>query len=354
MIRHSKPYFDEKEFGFVDKILKSANLSINIYVQKFEEEFSKFIDKRYSVSTNSGTNALFLSLYSIKEIKKISGYVLIPSFNCTAILNAVLMAGYKPIMCDVNKIDFSYDIDKAKKLIDKNKIKIVILPYLFGYPSYSVFEFKKMGLYVIEDITQALGSSINGVMTGKMGDIVVSSFYATKMITTLGEGGIISTDDKEIYEFVKDVIDYDKKDDFRLRFSFKMNEAGGYFGISQLKRINFIIRKRKKIAKLYSDIFSKKKGVKIFYNNIPDAKVVFYRYIVELINYKRDEIIDMFKKYGVEVSKLYLPLDVYYQKKSSSPVSTYIYNNFISIPIYPALRDDEIKKVIDSIEKIFL
>jgi perosamine synthetase len=354
MIRHSKPYFDEREFGFVDRLLKTADLSKNIYVKEFEKSFSDFIGKRYSVSINSGTNALFLALYSVKELKKMSGYVLIPSFNCSAVLNAVLMAGYKPVMCDVNKIDFSYDIEMARKLISKYKIKIVILPYLFGYPSISVVEFRRMGLYVIEDVTQVLGARINGIKTGELGDIVVSSFYSTKMITTLGEGGIISTDDREIYKFVKDVIDYDKKDDFRLRFSFKMNEAEGYFGISQLKRINFIIRKRRKIAKLYSDILSKRKGVKIFYNNIPDAEVVFYRYIVELIDYKRDEIIDRFKKCGVEVSKLYPPLDVYYQKKSSSPVSTYIYNNFISIPIYPALRDDEIKKIVDSIEKIFL
>ena len=354
MIRHSKPYFDKKEFGFVDKLLKTAHLSKNVYIKEFEDKFSKFINKRYSVSLNSGTNGVFIALYSIREIKKIYGYVLIPSLNCTAVLNAAIMAGYKPVFCDVNKTDFSYDIEEAKKLINKYKIKIVIIPYLFGYPSNCVFEFKKMGLFVVEDITQSIGAEINGVKIGELGDLVVSSFYATKMITTLGEGGIVSTNDKELYEFISDIVDYDKKDDFRLRFSFKMSEAQGFFGINQLKRFEFFIKRRKEIARIYSEVLSKKKGIKIFYNHIPNASPVFYRYVVELIDYKRDEVIDRFKRCNVEVSKLYIPLDIYYRNKNSSSISSYVYENFISIPIYPALKRNEIDLILKAFKSIFI
>ena len=354
MIRHSKPYFDRKEFEFVNNLLKTAELSRNIYVKEFENKFSDFIGKKYSVSVNSGTNALFLALYSLKELKNRGGYVLIPSLNCTAVLNAVLMAGYKPLICDVNKLDFSYDIYTAKELISKYKIRVVILPYLFGYPSKSIFEFKKMGLYIIEDITQSMGAKINGKKVGNMGDMVVSSFYSTKMFTTLGEGGILSCNDKKIYDFVSDLIDYDKKNNFKLRFSFKMTEAQGYFGINQLKKIDFIFKRRKKIASIYSEVLSKKGGLNIFYNHIPDAESVFYRYIVELNDYKRDEVINKFKKYGIEVAKLYFPLDIYYKNKSNCPVSLDIYNNFISLPLYPALEEIEIKSVLKAIDRIFL
>lgn len=354
MIRHSKPFLTRKDFDFVKTLSSNRMLSSYEGVVKFEETFSKRIRKKYSVAVNSGTNALFFALYYLKENGNYGNFVLIPSLTCVAVLNAVLMAGFKPVICDVNKKDFSCDFEKAKTVISKYKIKIVVLPYMFGYPSDVVLEFKKMGIFLIEDIAQSLGAEINSKPLGSFGDITVCSFYATKVITTLGEGGIISVNDKKAYEYFKDLVDYDKKKDFKLRFSFKMTEAQAFFGLKQLSYMEKFIEKRINIARVYSEKLNKKRGIKIFFDLDKRKSPIFYRYLIELVDYDKNTIIKKFRDFGIEASDIGKPINFYYKNSGVFDISDYMYHNFVSIPIYPSLTEAEINKILKSFDKIFL
>ncbi|MEW6012271.1 MAG: DegT/DnrJ/EryC1/StrS family aminotransferase [Elusimicrobiota bacterium] len=354
MIRHSKPFLTRKDFDFVKTLSSNRMLSSYEGVEKFEEKFSRLINKKYSVAVNSGTNALFLALYYLKEKGTFGNFVLIPSLTCVAVLNAVLMAGFKPIICDVNKKDFSYDLERAKNLISKYKIKIAVLPYMFGYPSDVVFEFKKMGVFLIEDIAQSLGAKINSKSLGSFGDFTVCSFYATKVITTLGEGGMISVNDKKSYRYFKDLVDYDKKEDFKLRFSFKMTEAQAFFGLKQLGYVEEFIEKRVNIARIYSEKLSKKRGISVFFEYDKKKSPIFYRYLIELIDYDKNTIIKKFRDFDIEASDIGKQVNFYYKNSDVFNVSDYICRNFVSVPIYPSLTEAEIDRILKSFDRIFV
>lgn len=354
MIRHSKPFLTRKDFDFVKTLSSNRMLSSYEGVEKFEEKFSKLINKKYSVAVNSGTNALFLALYYLKEKGTFGNFVLIPSLTCVAVLNAVLMAGFKPIICDVDKNDFSYDFEMAETLISKYKIKISVLPYMFGYPSDVVFEFKKIGVFLIEDIAQSLGAEINSKPLGSFGDFAVCSFYATKVITTLGEGGMISVNDKKSYQYFKDLVDYDKKKDFKLRFSFKMTEAQAFFGLKQLDYMKKFIEKRINIARIYSEKLNKKRGINVFLEYDKKKSPIFYRYLIELTDYDKNTVIKKFRDFGIEASDIGKPVNFYYKNSDVFDVSDYICRNFVSVPIYPSLTEAEIDRILKSFDKIFV
>jgi dTDP-4-amino-4,6-dideoxygalactose transaminase len=173
------------------------------------------------------------------------------------------------------------------------------------------------------------------------------------MITTLGEGWIVSTDNRKLYEKIIDLRDYDKKNDFKLRYSFKMAEANAYYGIAQMKRLNMFIKRRYDIAKTYTGVLENKKTVRTFFNYTSDYRPVFYRYIFELLNYDRKDIIDRFVKKGITVSDVInMPLDRYYYKSFRCKNSGHVFNRCISIPLYPSLKDDEVKYISQAMEKI--
>lgn len=351
MIQHSKPTIGKKEKlkEFIEDILNSQQYAEGKYVKIFEEKLSNFFSTKYAVVVSSGTAALHLALLSLGVDN--NSEVILPSFSCFALLNAVLYTGAKPVIVDINHDEFNISYDEVKKNISK-KTKAIIIPHMFGYPAKDTKKIINLGIPVIEDTAQSIGAKIDNVLVGKFGVINVLSFYATKMITTFGEGGAVLTNNEKLYKKIVDLKSYDKKFDFKLRFNYKLTEIQAVMGILQLEEINEFILKRKKIFEIYKNGL-KNCSIKIFEPQ-DNIEPIFYRFIIQF-NKKIDleKVVEKFKKLEIEVAKpVFLPLDKYFYGKFLCKNSKRFYETTLSLPIYPEIKEYQIKKIASYVRKI--
>ncbi len=351
MIHHSRPSVisTKQLIKNIKEIFNNKFFSEGKFVEQFEQELCKFFGRKYAVCVSSGTAGLHLALLSLAVDN--NSEVILPAYTCSAVLNSVLYTGAKPVIVDVEDGGFNISYKEIKKHLTK-KTKAIIVPHMFGYPSEDIKKIVALDIPVIEDTTQSLGAKIDGELVGRFGKLNILSFYATKMITTFGEGGAIITDDKKLYNTIKDIKEYDKKNKFRLRYNYKLSEIQAIYGLVQLKNLFKLVKIRKKIFDLYKTKL-KKCNIKIFE---PKNNVVlsYYRFIVQLIE-KMDlnKIIERYKKFGIEVARpVYLPLDKYYFNKFFCKNSKLLYETTISLPIYPSLKEEEAEYIVEVTQKL--
>ncbi|HDD64966.1 MAG TPA: aminotransferase class I/II-fold pyridoxal phosphate-dependent enzyme [Firmicutes bacterium] len=194
---------DKRLKNFLEKGIEEPGKA----VEEFESAIANFIGRKYGIATDSATSALHLSLISLGIGK--DDKVIIPSFVCVALLNAIKYVGAIPAVVDVEE-DFNISVEKIERYLKKNKkVKAIIVPHMFG-KNAKIEKIKKFGIPVIEDFTFTIGSKYKGKMSGKFGDISVCSFYYSKVLNAQ-KGGIFLTDNKNIYEKAKYLSFYDKK-----------------------------------------------------------------------------------------------------------------------------------------------
>jgi perosamine synthetase len=188
-----------------------------------------------AVTVSSGTTALHLALAALPIHP--GDEVIIPSFVCTALLNAIRLTGATPVLADCDETHFNLSVTDVKKRLS-SRTKALIVPHLFGQAA-DLNELLAIGLPVIEDCAQSLGSRYEGKMTESFGTLAVFSFYATKFLAT-GEGGMVASSDAGLMEHIRDLRYYDEKDDDRIRFNCKMTDMHAALGRSQLRRLPVI------------------------------------------------------------------------------------------------------------------
>ena len=344
-IPHSRPTLGDEEARAVSRVILSSHPAQGPVVEAFERAMADYIGVRYGVAVSSGTAALHLALLAL-GIKE-GDEVIIPDYTCTALLNAVLYTGATPVAVDVLPREYAMDPSEVKKALSR-KTKAVILVHPFGLPA-PVEEILSFGLPVIEDLAQAVGASFHGVMAGRSGHISVVSFYATKMLTT-GEGGMVLTSSSEIVEKVRDLRDYDNREDHRVRFNYKMTDMGAAMGLVQLKRLPEFIEKRREIALYYNRAFS----------NLPlelpifeaERGHVYYRYVVE-VEGKAAPFLKALKDRGVEARRpVFKPIHAYIGG-GDCRVSEMAWERSISLPIYPSLSKEEMERVAGAVREVF-
>ncbi len=217
--------------GYTNKFLGGETL------QKFEKEFARFHNCKYGISVNSGTSALFVSQMAagVKNNK-----VAVPSITFTATTSQVVASGGKPVFMDIDSESYCMDFDFKKK------IKFAIPVHLLGHPCKfeMIKQMKESGIFVIEDCAQAMGAKQNSKSVGSIGDCGIFSFQETKHITTLGEGGMIVTNNEEFAEKCRRIRNHGEyyKDDNIVGFNFRLTDAQAAFGLVQLKRLPAILK----------------------------------------------------------------------------------------------------------------
>ena len=254
MIPIGKTYFDEDDFKAVVEPLKSGWVLQGKYVKEFEDVFSSFTDVKNSVAVSSGSTALqlVLSTYGLKE----GDEVILPSFTWIATANAIEYTGAKPVFVDIDLSTYNIDVNKIENAITE-RTKGIIPVHLFGLCAdmdaiNSIA--KKHNLFVVEDAACALGSYYKGRHCGSFGDYGCFSFHPRKSITT-GEGGMITTNDAAKSDLCRSLRNHgasDKKalpfllsDYDNLGYNFRMTDIQGALGVSQMKKINFLLDERK-------------------------------------------------------------------------------------------------------------
>ena len=352
MIQHNKPCFDQDDIIAVTSALQSGYVAQGREVESFESELSSFVGCKYSTLVNSGTTAIYLALYALNVGK--GDEVILPTYVCSALLNAIFMRGANPCIVDVNDEDFNVNWDRVAASINANT-KAIIVPHIHGMPSY-VPGARFMGVPIIEDCATAIGSYVHldNSLThvgGGISDISIFSFYATKFCA-MGYGGFVVTNNKDLAEKAQNYREFDCVEDYEPRFNFQVSDLNAALGRSQLKKVGSFLHRRKLIRDFYDECFDAK-GIKRQQPLIP-CQYNNYRYIIRLDSEKRDRLEEHLQHEGIKTiipieqfellhNYLKLPKDAYSSAEN-------IASTTLSLPMYPALTDGELQHILTAIK----
>ena len=344
IVPHSRPSIDQEDIEAVTQVLASGNIAQGKKVREFENELKRYVGTKYAIACSSGTAALHLALVGL-GVKK-GDEVIVPSYVCTSPYFATLYAAAKPRIVDIDRVNLNICAETVKGRLTR-KVKSIIVPHMFGN-SAELDKLLEFGIPLIEDCAQAVGAEYHDQKVGSFGSLSVFSFYATKMITT-GEGGMILTNNKDFYASMIDTRDYDKKPLTPIKYNYKMTDFQATLGLSQLKKLQRFIRRRRQIASFYDEQFS---GFNVISTrDVVHKKPVFYRYVVTVnrLNYIRKKA----KKNGVICEKpVWKPLHRFFSSVKC-PNSDHAFKHILSVPIYPSLKEEEVEYVAKTLCTIF-
>lgn len=310
----------------------------------FKEKFAHNPEISFAHCVTNGTSALFMALYAL-DIKE-GDEVVVPTYTCTAVINAVNLIGAKPILCDNDFHGSNPGIGSIKNKIT-SKTKAVIITHTFGFP-VDVDRIKDLGIPIIEDCCQALGAIYDEMYVGNRGDIAVYSFYASKMIST-GYGGMIITKNQTYASRIEDYLDFDCRPDYKPRFNFKLSDLQAALGICQLKRFDYFIEKRKSNASRYLQALNGNSFVSTV-QSIPGGTANNFRFILVFNSFEHlQKGKSHFEQHGITTILPIEPFELLHrylnQSPSLFPHSEQHASTYLSIPIFPALLEEELSRI---------
>lgn len=363
--------FDEAEEKAVIDTLKSKWISIGPKCEEFENKFAKMLDADFAVSTSNCTTALHLAFASLGI--GVGDEVITPSLTFVATVNAIRYVGASPVFCDICSYeDLNIDPVKIEKLITGKTKAIVVMHYGgFAVDMDAVMDIaKRYNLKVVEDSCHGPLSEYKGKKLGTIGDVGCFSFFSNKNIST-GEGGMIVTNRKDLLDKTKLLrshgmtsMSYERSkghsttyDVVELGFNFRMDDIRASIGIVQLDKIINDLEKRAIVREQYI------KGLK----DVEEIIIPFLNYKEFSSNYifpillkdsdinKREDIRDKLHKKGIQTSVHYSSVhrySIYKKYDVSLPITEYVSENIITLPMYGKLMENDIQFVIDSLKDI--
>lgn len=351
MIPMARPQMGEEEKQRVWEAMASGSLAQGPRVRELEDQFAAFVGAGHAVATSSGTTALHLALlgYGIGPGDEV---ITVP-FTFIASANSVLYTGARPVFVDVGEGDFCIDPELIEAAVTE-RTRAIMPVSLYGQPAdmEAVTEIaERRGLAVIEDACQAHGAAIGGRRSGTWG-AGTFSFYPTKNMTT-GEGGMLTTDDGELAERVRLLREHGMKVRYHhdvLGYNFRMTDIAAAIGLAQLPKLPDANERRRLIAARYD---AELHGV-ITPRVRPGVTHVYHQYTLR-VN-ERDAFSEALRARGVG-SAIYYPIPVHHQKpflalgygREPLPVTDRLTAQVLSIPVHPALSDDEVTAVIEAV-----
>ena len=312
----SIPKVNSSDIKYVTKVMKDSWISSDgPEIKKFENTFSKFINKKHSIAVSSGTAALEVAMKAI-GIRK-GDEVIIPNFTIISNALSVIKLGATPIFIDCGLYDWNINIEDLKKKISK-KTKAIIITHIYSY-SNPIEKIKKIlknkKITIVEDAAEVLGLKYKKKMCGSFGDISTFSFYANKHVTT-GEGGMISTNNNKYFKKCCDLrnLCFGKKNRFEhsdIGWNYRMTNIQAAMGLSQLKNINNVIRKKIHIGKLYYKLLSKNKNIFITKPNSGEFKNIYWIVGILILkkNFLAKKLIAKLNKIGIQTRPFFYPMN---------------------------------------------
>ena len=341
-------------------------------LREFENKFAKFTGAKYAIGVSNATAGLQLSLKAIGIGK--GDEVIVPDITFVASVNAILFTGATPVIADIDKEDYNISIDSIKNSLT-NKTK-AIMPVHFTGKSCKMHKIrnisKKNNLRIIEDCAHAIGSRLGKKHVGTFGDVGCFSFYPTKNITTL-EGGMVITNSKKISEAIKALRNHGITKSYRDRFTkgkpweydvitpgynCRLDEIRSALGINQLKRITKNNLRRKKVVLYYNSKLKNNESV-IIPKILKEEAHACHLYILRIKKdgkFSRDYLFQKLLKNGIRSSVHYKPLHRFSAYKKYAKIydtltnSNKLYQEIISLPLYPQMLQKEQDLVLKNLE----
>jgi dTDP-4-amino-4,6-dideoxygalactose transaminase len=328
-------------------------------VIKFEEDFAKYVRTDYAISTNSGSSALLLTFYAINTSS--SYKVVAPSATFIATINGASLLGARPLFCEIGS-DYVISSEELEKILNKNEVKCVIPVHLYGHPCdmssiNDIANNKKV--IVVEDAAQAHGAQHKSVKVGCMGEAAIFSFYPTKNMTVGGDGGMITTNSKKIYESALKMRDVGRKTKYthdRIGYTLRLNSVNAAIGRIQLRYLDEWNEKRRNLAMRYR---KKLEGIGDLICPPDDEKYnksVYHMYVIR--TKKRDLLGAWLLRNGISTGVHY-PVPVHRQPAYSKfvednlPFTDEWSRTVLSIPIHPNLDSHDQNFIISMIIRFY-
>ena len=339
MIPHNKLALGKEEERAALGVIRSGWLAQGLQVKGFEDEFCQFLDlpHGHSVAVSNGTAALFLALWVLNAKNKTVAF---PVYVCSAIRNAVSMVGAKESLVDVAEGSPNVDLETIRKIFPN----IVIVPHMYGIPiDINVLE----GIHIIEDCCQSLGATVDGKATGLIGDLGIFSFYATKLMTSGGQGGMVVSKNKAIVDAIRDYREFDMRRDSKKRFNFQMTDLQAAIGREQLRKLPTLLERREEIFNRYKD-----SGLTLLdINGENHKRIMPVRYRAVLKTKCPEKIIKSLDHFGV---KAIVPIEDWelLGKPYLFPFALKLTKETVSLPVYPSLINSEIDIILEGVTKI--
>lgn len=366
----AKPFIDKDDKAGVMEVLNSGSLSLGPKYRQFEKHLAKFVGSKFALAVSSGTAGLHLAVKALGIGE--GDEVITTPFSFIASSNCILFEKAKPIFVDIDEKTFNLDPDKIEAVITK-KTKAILVVHIFGQSADMGKIMKiarKYNLKVIEDACESLGAKFSGKMTGTFGDIGVYSFYPNKQMAT-GEGAVIVTDSKEIFELCDSMRnqgrplrpsvkgkDWDWLVSERLGYNYRMDEMSASLGITQLKKLKWMIEKRIELAGWYTSALSKEPKIimpKVMTNRIHS----WFVYVVRITERRRDTVFAKLNNTGIQV-RPYLPaihLQPFMQKmfgfkKGDFPIAEKVSTQTLALPFYIGLNKQDVRYITNKLLEI--
>ena len=327
------------------------------FVTKFEEDFSKNVGRKFGVAVTNGSMALEIAIQSL-DIGP-GDEVILPTFTIISCAAAIVRAGAKPIVVDCDIETWNIDASKIEGLINKNT-KAIMVVHIYGLPS-EMDEITKLSknynIPIIEDSAEMHGQTYKNKPCGSFGVLSTFSFYPNKHITT-GEGGMIVTDDKKIYERCKSLrnLSFNSKKRFvhyELGWNARMTNLQAALGLAQLSRLSEFIKRKREIGAIYQSILSTTDCIQLPKDNTDYAKNIYWVFGIVLKNENgptAETIIDELKNKNVGTRPFFWPMHkqpIFEEMKifdnESHPISEKIAKNGLYLPSGIGNTNDEIQ-----------
>lgn len=349
-------YFKKKILKNISKVINSNQYILGKEVTKFEKNFSSYIKSRYACGVSSGTDALILTLKSL-NLKR-GDEIITTAHTAVATVASIVEVGAKPIFVDIDE-SFNIDINKINKKIN-NRTKAIIAVHIYGNPVNIKLIKKKIKrkVLIIEDCSQAHGSEIHGRKVGSLGDVGCFSLYPTKNLGCIGDGGVITTNSKKIYNKLKLLREYGWR---RKNFSSihginnRLDELQAAILNVKIKDIDMLIDRRISNANLYLTNIKNKNVILPKIKN--STKHSFHLFVIRVLNNKRKILIEKLKKNNINPG-IHYPTPIHKQKAYEKYSSHFLKlteryaKEILSIPCYPFLENKVKKKIIKIINNL--
>ena len=365
-----KLYWDEEDVEAVAKVIRRGSYwATGPEIEQLEKDIAKFVGTKYASSFNSGTSALHADLLAHNIT---TGEVIVPSFTFISTANSVVLAGAKPIFAEIEEESYGLDLEDVKEKITI-KTRAIMPVHYAGTPCKSIKALSEIAedhnLLLIEDAAESLGSKIKNKTVGTFGHSAMFSFCQNKIITA-GEGGIIVTDAKDIYQKLKLIRSHgrleNKKNYFsttkdldyiQVGYNYRLSTISAALALSQFKKINKIIKMRREKANYYHKKLSKFRDIKIP-ADLKDHYNIYQMYTIRLKDNKsREKLQKYLEKAGIMTKVYFEPvhLKTFYREKfnykeGDLPKTEKISKKVLTLPLYPTLTTEDIDCIADNIE----
>ena len=377
-IPYGRQCIEQDDIDAVIQVLQSDYLTTGPKVAEFEDVVASYTGAKYAVAVANGTAALHIACMAAGV--GVGDEVITTPITFAASANCALYCGAKAVFADIK--EDTYNIDPAKieeKITERTK---AIIPVHFTGQPCEMDEImriaKKHNLIVIEDAAHALGASYKGQKIGSISDMTILSFHPVKHITT-AEGGMVLTDDEELYKklslyrthgITRNTDWMEKTKDLEtglegdwyyqqiaLGYNYRISDMQCALGITQMKKLDRFVARRREIAARYDEAFAGMEGI-VAPKQQKECDNSYHLYVIQVLNKPRKQIFDGLRAAGIGVNVHYVPVykHPYYQHNGYDTVccpnaETY-YSRAISLPMYPLLTDKEQEYVIGEVKRL--